>query len=219
MDRERSISKNHYFNKEYLKKERFYSFAEQIDLVKQYAGAPDSILEIGKGSGYVSEFLKKYAGYNLVRTMDVNDKLNPDIVADISETNVGINDQYDIIICFEVLEHMSFERAIQAVNNMREMAKKYIIISVPDMRYFISLRGTIFGTGPIFINKLFSTPRIRNKFKKFGKDHHWEIGLNTQSVKYSPDYIKLNLFNNSNVIRDYRDIAVPWHHYYVLKMD
>jgi len=86
------------------------------------------------------------------------------------------------------------------------------------MRYFISLRGTVFGTLPIIFSKLFSTRRFRNPNKKFGSDHFWEIGLETDEIKYSADFVHKNLFKSLNVVVDQRDIAVPWHHYYVIKL-
>jgi NADH:ubiquinone oxidoreductase subunit len=68
------------------------------------------------------------------------------------------------------------------------------------------------------LGKLFSTRRFRNPNKKFGDDHFWEVGYETKDVKYSGDYVRNNLFKNMNVIVDQRDIAVPWHHYYVVKV-
>ncbi len=215
-EREARIDKSHYFDARYLKRERMYSFVEQIELIKQYAAAGDRLLEIGKGNGFVADFCTRYLGYT-VKTVDVNVDLRPDIVDDITAPRHLEENSADIVVCYEVLEHMPFEKSIEAVENMARIARKYVLISVPDMRYFISARFTVFGSGPLFLQKLISTRRFRQARKKFGADHHWEIGLKTDSVIYSIDYLRQNLFKNVQLIKDYRDIAVPWHHYFVVK--
>ena len=70
----------------------------------------------------------------------------------------------------------------------------------------------------MFFNRILSTKRFRNPKKKFGNDHFWEIGLETESVKYSYKYIKEKLFTGFDMVEEYRDISVPWHHYFVLKI-
>ncbi|KAA3613222.1 MAG: methyltransferase domain-containing protein [Calditrichaeota bacterium] len=219
MNKEANIDKQHYFDRKYLKKERMYSFVEQIEIVKKFVDEKDSILEIGKGNGFVSAFLHDYLGYETVKTVDINDDLKPDYVDDIIAPRQLKENSFDVITCYEVLEHMPFEKSILAVQNMVKIARKYVLISVPDMRYFISLRGTIFGTLPIMLGKLFSTRRFRNPNKKFGDDHFWEVGLETDKVKFSAEHVRDNLFKNMNVVVDQRDIAVPWHHYYVIKIN
>ena len=102
----------------------------------------------------------------MVKTVDVNSDLNPDYVDDIIEPKLLTENSFDVITCYEVLEHMPFEKSIIAVQNMVKIARKYVLISVPDMRYFISLRATLFGTLPILIDKLFSTRRFRNSNNK-----------------------------------------------------
>ncbi len=219
MANEADISKEHYFDRKYLKRERMYSFVEQLEVAKKYLGEQGSLLEVGKGNGFVSGFLKNYLGYETVKTVDVNESLQPDFVDDIISPSVLQPNQFDVVSCFEVLEHMPFEKSCLAVQNMARIARKYVLISVPDMRYFISARLTVFGTLPIRLGKLFSTRRFRNKNKTFGADHFWEIGFEDPEnhVRYSAAYVRSELFRGLNVIADYRDIAVPWHHYYVLE--
>ncbi len=215
-EHEARIDKSHYFDARYLKRERMYSFVEQIELIKQCAARDDSLLEIGKGNGFVADFCTRYLGYQ-VQTVDVNVDLQPDIVDDITAPRKLKEKSADVVVCYEVLEHMPFEKSIRAVEHMARIARKYVLISVPDMRYFISGRFTVFGSGPIFLQKLISTRRFRRARKKFGDDHHWEIGLKTDTVTYSADYVRRTLFQNVRLLRDYRDIAVPWHHYFVVK--
>ena len=55
MYKESQIDKRHYFDRKYLRRERMFSFVEQIELVKTYADINDLILEIGPGNGFVNE--------------------------------------------------------------------------------------------------------------------------------------------------------------------
>ena len=143
MNQEASIDKQHYFNPKYLKRERMYSFIEQIELVKKFAGMEDTILEVGKGNGFVSRFLMEYLNYR-VRSVDVNEDLEPDILDDITRPKQINEKSFDVVTCYEVLEHMPFGKSIEAMQNMIKIARKFVLISIPDMRYFINCRLSIF---------------------------------------------------------------------------
>lgn len=214
---ESRLPKNHYFTPEYLKRERLYSYVEQIEVIKKYARSEDNILEIGKGNGFLYQFLRDYLGYK-VDCLDINSDLNPDIIDDIIKPQNLSEKSYDIVTCFEVVEHMPFADSIISIQNLCKTARNYCLVSIPDMRYFINIKSTIFGTLPVSFGKLFSTKRFRNKNKTFAEDHHWEIGITVDDQTYSPHFIRENLFQGMNVIADFRCSLVPWHHYYVIKI-
>ena len=151
-------------------------------------------------------------------TVDINPELQPDIVDDIINPQQLSPRSYDLITCFEVLEHMPFEQSRQAVQNLAQIARKYLLISIPDMRYFVSLKFSIFGTLPFSVGRLLSTPRLRRKRNTFGKDHYWEIGIHSHGRRYSAKYVKKELFADLHVVEDFRCFPVPWHHYYVIRI-
>ncbi len=217
MRNEADISRSHYFDRKYLKRERFYTFIEQVELVKKFAGDEDSILEVGKGNGFVDQVLKDYLHYP-VKTMDINPALQPDIIDDITRPRQVSEKSFDMVTCFEVLEHMPFEKSIEAFGEMKKIARKYILLSLPDMRYFVSLRLSVFGTLPVTLFKLFSTRRFRRKNSVFGKDHFWEIGVKVDDVHYSPGFVKDKMFRDVQVVADFRCPYVPWHHYYAVRV-
>ena len=74
---EAEINREHYFERSYLKRERLYSLIEQIELVKKYCAPSDTILEVGKGNGFVGHFLEDYLRYK-VKSCDVNERLYPE---------------------------------------------------------------------------------------------------------------------------------------------
>ncbi len=214
---ESTLSRAHYFSPEYLKRERLYSYVEQIELIKKFTESTDTIIEIGKGNGFLYQFLREYLGYK-VDCVDINPDLKPDIIDDIVAPQNLLENSSDVVTCYEVVEHMPFEDSVRSIQNLCKIARKYCLVSVPDMRYFINLRGAVFGSLPVFFGKILSTGRLRNKNKTFGKDHYWEIGITVNNQKYDPHFVKDNLFRGLNIISDYRCNLVPWHHYYVIKL-
>ncbi len=217
MNKEATIDRQHYYDRKYLRRERMFSFVEQIELVKEYVRQDDSIVEIGKGNGFVQSFLQTYLGYD-VKTVDVNESLQPEIVDDIVNPQKLKPKSCDVVLCYEVLEHMPFEQSVKAVRNMADIARRYVIISLPDMRYFFSLRAVLFGTLPVSFARLLSTRRFRKRSKKFGDDHHWEIGIEWGGTEYSEEYVCRELFKDLKLEKHYRDIHVPWHHYFVVRV-
>lgn len=217
MRTERHIEKEHYLAFEYLKRERMYSFIEQIELIKKYADRKDKILEVGRGSGFLDTLLTKIMNYEVV-TLDINPALQPDVIDNIVAPEQLKSNSFDIITCFEVLEHMPFEDSILAVRNMVKIAKKCVLISIPDMRHFVRINVSGFLSWPYNLGKILSLPRFIPRKITFGKDHYWEIGIKIDNVTYSPQYIKANLFRNLEVVEDFRCFWVPWHHFYVIKV-
>ena len=103
---EASIPRDHYFNENYFRFPALASLCSQIVSIHQ--AAPTAVLEVGKGNGFVSDFLTK-AGYN-VTTLDINPALQPDVVGSLFDLDQHFNQgQFDLVVCAEVLEHLPFE--------------------------------------------------------------------------------------------------------------
>lgn len=49
-------------------------------------------------------------------------------------TEIDLQKKYDCCMCFEVLEHMSLEEASGYISKMEALAKKQILISLPDQK-------------------------------------------------------------------------------------
>ena len=66
----------------------------------------EDVLEIGKGSGFVSSILRNYCN---LTTLDFEDDLNPHLLINIinlKELDTIINNAFDLILLCEVLEHI-----------------------------------------------------------------------------------------------------------------
>ena len=168
--------KEHYFKKKYNGLDRFISYFYQVDLVTSHVGSPaDKILEIGVGNGLVSDHLKKM-GLS-VTTCDFDETLKPDIVADIRELPFPDNG-FDVVMAFEVLEHIPFKDVPKALTELRRISSKTVILSLPYRSSYLELvlrlplARTLFNRN--FLALFLRFPWFFGGFQSSGQ-HHWEI--------------------------------------------
>jgi len=145
---------------------------------------PKSILEIGVGNKIVKNCLKGLV--KNYQTMDINPKLNPDILLDLRETKLELKEKFDCLICAEVLEHMSFsdldKNLFNIHNYLDEKGKAIITIPHRRARFMMitpfSYYKPLIITLPVWIKsspKLFYQQVIKNNVW-IDPNHCWEIG-------------------------------------------
>ncbi len=189
----------------HFSKKQFSSYWYQINEI--ITKNPENILEIGIGFGsFISDYLKK-RNYNII-TMDIDEKLNPDKIGSV--LNIPFSSKsFDIVTCFEVLEHLPFYEFTKALLEFRRVSRYYVILSLPDMTFYFKFKFSI--DRHVEVLKIISIP-----FIKIGKkfcEHYWEIGF--QKIKLS--LIKENIKNAGFIIqKDYRIFENPYHHFFIL---
>ncbi len=194
---------DHYYSKNYDSKKRFISYWYQIYEIT--SKNPTKILEIGIGNKFVSDYLKKY-GFNVI-TVDIDKRLNPDVVASIDNIPFN-NDEFDIIACFEVLEHQEFYKLSQGLKELKRVSKKFIVISLPDVSNYMWFRL------PFFDSFIIPVPSLKKRTLIFDREHYWEIG--------KKDYPLSLILNNIKkaglkILNTYRIPENPYHRYFCLK--
>ena len=145
---------------EYDTKAKFASYWHQINEIVSLN--PKTILEIGIGYGLVANYLRKNHNLN-VTTLDTNSELNPDITASLFTMG---SEKYEAVACFQVLEHFPKTSLKEALQCLKNVTTKYILISLPDRRKKIKI------SFPLFKEKTIRLPINRRKIEK---THHWEI--------------------------------------------
>lgn len=191
----------------------------------------EKVLEIGKGTGFVSSILNNYCN---LTTLDFNKDNNPDLIVDITNSKQldTLKDNfYDLILICEVLEHIPYEKIDGILKILKKKTKKYLIISVPNQGAYFNLTLFYHGLSRLGINILkkivliFSTKigntisklhyRFRNRYKKFifQGSHCWELGIDQYNVKT----FKILLNKYFTIIKDGRLREQPWHHFFILK--
>jgi 2-polyprenyl-3-methyl-5-hydroxy-6-metoxy-1,4-benzoquinol methylase len=108
----------------YDSKGHFISYWHRIDEILRQG--PDNILEIGIGNGLLGKYLRDQ-GYR-VTTLDHDPRLEPDIAASVLDLPLK-DESFDVVACFEVLEHLPFEAVPQALSELRRVSRQSVLIS------------------------------------------------------------------------------------------
>ncbi len=168
---EKQVSKQHYGSQTYDTLERFISYYLQKALVLDLVNKDlDSVLEIGKGSGFLSSYLKD-EGFR-VDTFDIDKDLKPDFVGDINEIKKVVNRKFSVVCCFEVLEHIKFEDIPDILSQLSLISEKYLLISVPQVKAYISVWIKLSKLKPLSRYMGLAYPRNH----VFDGEHYWELG-------------------------------------------
>ncbi len=205
------VKKEHYFRRKYDDLGRFISYFYQADLAVSVPA--ENVLEIGKGNGTVSDYLKKL-DYK-VTTADIDQALNPDIVADIRKLPFQ-DGSFDLVMACEVLEHLPFLEFEKILEELKRVSKKYILLSLPyrstgfeAVFKFPFIRSII---GSSFLDLFLRIPL------KFGgievsKQHYWEI----DRWQYSFRKVQGIIGKHFNIIKSVSPVLNHYHYFFLLE--
>lgn len=199
------VPPEHYFRRRYNHKRRWISYWHQIDELMSLA--PPSILEIGPGNGLVSEWLKRTGA--AVFTIDVDQKLNPHVVASASLLPFR-DDAFDTVACFEVLEHLPYREFAGVIAEVHRVARRYFVLSLPDASRSVRLLVGLPRLGEL--KKVFPIPRLRPLRHQFDGQHHWEIGKSGLTL----DRVLRDVCRPGfRLVKTYRVFEMPAHRFFV----
>ncbi len=114
-------------------KTRWNYYWYQQKILHDKINREDRILELGVGSGFISNYLRS-KGFN-VTTFDIDKDKNPDIIANIVDYN--FKTEFDHILAFEIFEHIPYDKFIIVMNKLKNVCKKKLFFSVPLNRKVI----------------------------------------------------------------------------------
>lgn len=201
------VPSERYFTESYDFKERFISYWHQINEVILLRTS--NILEIGVGNGFVSNYLK---GRGLkVTTLDINDELNPNVVGDVL-TIPFIDKLFNIVTCYEVLEHLPYKNFSEALREIHRVSLKYVILSLPDVTTVYRFNIELPRIKPI--KKLIPHPFPRPASHEFDGQHCWEIGKKGYPFNDIVIDIKRTGFK---IIKTYRVFEFYYHRFFLLE--
>lgn len=199
---------NIYLKKEYNHKPRWYSYYHQFQNIFNHN--PESVLEIGTGSGITAKILREN---NIkVVTVDNDPKTNPDIVGDVLKLPFK-NNSFDMTVAFEILEHLPFSSFSMALKEMGRVARNNVIISLPDHGKSL-LRLTFKLPFTKEKNIQLRIPAINNKKYWAPCGHHWEMGnIDYPYRKVAKEIEKSGL----KIMESYIPNESAWTRYFILK--
>jgi len=177
--------------REYITKRRWNSFYHQIEEI--VSANPKSILEVGVGSGLLRAVLTGVY-HCIYNSLDIGEHLHPDYVGSVLDMPFADN-TYDVVGCFQVLEHLPFENFERALSEICRVARKRVVVSLPDAA---SER----------------TPVLPNKYDG---EHYWEINrIDFEFPKIKEIIQNIAKHYQFELEREYRVAEMPYHHFFVL---
>ena len=191
----------------YVTKERWASYWHQIAEVSSVS--PREVLEIGVGPRI---FPRVSALFNVsVETVDIDPELEPDHVASVLALPFS-DGQFDAVVAFQTLEHLPIDDALMGFREMARVARRYVIISLPDVtevwRYL--LRVPKLGELKLSIPR----PRFRPLPNVKVGNHYWEVGRAGFSVEEVTTKFERC---GCTCVRTYRVFENPYHRFFVFR--
>lgn len=202
------VHPKHYNGLSYDTKKRFISYWHQLEAI--YKTNYKKVLEIGVGNGFVSNYLDEH-GFD-ISTLDIDERLEPTKVGSVLDIPFDDN-KFEVVTCFEVLEHLPFEQVPVAVKELKRVASQKVIISLPDRTLCYKLGIKL----PIIKDRkwMISIPRLLAKKHTFDGQHHWELGKKSYPVSRFKNLLEQH---GLNIESFYRIYEVPSHHFFVLSL-
>ncbi|MDD4381955.1 MAG: methyltransferase domain-containing protein [Candidatus Dojkabacteria bacterium] len=191
------------YTKAYDSPRRFISYYYQCEIVINLK--PKTVLEVGVGNKTVSNYLKEMELD--VKTCDI--EMPADYKLDVREMSKLKDDSFDVVIAYEILEHIPWEDLDKALLELRRVSKKYVVISVPWTGWPFNINiqtpiGKDFNLG-FWISRFFANMKPRN-------EHCWEIGFKNYPLKK----IRNKLKEYFRIEKDFRVELNRYHHFFIL---
>jgi SAM-dependent methyltransferase len=166
-----------HYDRKYYDRRRLYSMAVQAQMLAELT--PQSVLEVGPGLGVLAATFRALSGARVV-TLDIDPTLRPTVLGSIFEMPFA-DASFDAGGCFQMLEHLPFDRFIPALRELRRVCRTGLALSLPDCTWALTLRlGLRHPRRDGFTAAWTLTPSgmAPRKFDKIpnSQGHYWEIG-------------------------------------------
>jgi ubiquinone/menaquinone biosynthesis C-methylase UbiE len=125
-----------HYGEEYYERRRLYSMAVQVELLRELS--PATVLEIGPGLGLFAATYRQMSGARVV-TLDIDPTLRPGVIGSVLQLPFA-DRAFDAGACFQMLEHLPFERFAPALREIRRVAQKGLALSLPDCSFALTFR-------------------------------------------------------------------------------
>ncbi len=123
----KQVDTSHYEFRNYMHKRRWASMWHQLDEVIELQ--PERVLEIGPGPGLFKAMARAMSIH--VETLDLGPDLKPDHVAP-ADAMPFEDDAFDVVCAFQMLEHVPYEKSLAIFAEMARVARKGVVVSLPD---------------------------------------------------------------------------------------
>jgi ubiquinone/menaquinone biosynthesis C-methylase UbiE len=122
------------------------------------------------------------------------------------------SESFDVIACYEVLEHLPYSEFPKALKEIHRVSQKHVVLSLPDVTTVYRINLDLPRIRPI--KRLVNHPLHRPVQHTFDGEHYWEIGKTGYPLKR----IELDIRNAGlKIIKTYRVFEFYYHRFFALE--
>ena len=204
-----------HYDQAYYERRRLYSVAVQAEVLLRLR--PASVIEVGPGRGVFAALYRQLAGARVV-TMDIDPTLRPDVLGSVFAMPFA-DGGFDAAACFQMLEHLPFDRFVPALAEMRRVARAGMALSLPDCSLALAFRlgarnprkdGLTFAwtiqPGAWALRRLKQVPNSAG--------HYWEIGRAGTPLTVVREAIRASGWRIED---EFRTAENAYHRFFVLR--
>jgi len=198
---------DHFSPESYDTKESFISYWHQIHEIISLE--PKKVLEVGIGNGFVTRYVRE-KGWD-VTTLDTVSELRPDVAGSVLSLPFG-DTAFDVVTCFEVLEHLPYDDFTKALEELRRVSRRHLILSVPDHTAVYRVNIELPRIKPI--KRLVSHPFPKPPPHEFDGKYYWIIGKSNYPLEKISHDIERTGFK---IVETYRVFEFYGHRFFSLE--
>jgi len=162
----------------------FNYYWHQLSLIYHHCNRDEEILEIGVGTNFLSDILRRRKFK--ISTLDIDAQKKPDYCANALEFDYDLSG-FKTLIAFEIFEHIPYETFQKVINKVSTSTIKTIIFSVPWAQYSFTPIKIKLPRVPVFEPSLTIPKR-----KIDTKAHFWELTKKKQIIFLDEDKLLLS---------------------------
>lgn len=202
----KQVDKSHYAFEKYVSKRRWASMWHQLDEVNKLE--PKNVLEIGPGPG-LFKAISSALGMH-VETLDLDAELKPDHVASVFKMPFE-DSTFDVVCAFQMLEHLPFEKSLDAFAEISRVAKRAIVISLPDAATCWPVSAHIPKIGQKWLH--IPKPHLSKRVHQYDGEHYWEINKSGYPTSFIVEEFQKR--TDKMLDRTFRVHENPYHRFFV----
>jgi ubiquinone/menaquinone biosynthesis C-methylase UbiE len=204
-----------HYNETYYERRRLYSMAVQAEVLQRLR--PASVIEVGPGRGVFAAMFRQLAGARVV-TMDIDPTLRPDVIGSVFEMPFA-GGAFDAAACFQMLEHLPFDRFVPALSEMRRVARAGMALSLPDCSLAWTFRFGLRNPRKDGLTLAWTIQPGAWALRRLNKvpnsaGHYWEIGRRGTPLNVVRDAIRASGWRIED---EFRTAENAYHRFFVLR--